>query len=393
MLKTFLAKDGPGYVKVYEYSGSDWQQKGGTIFGEKEGDLFGYSVSMNNESDIVTVGAPLAYRYQKDYAIPFNAPLQQYVVSGAGYLYHLDASDNDWYLSDVPRICSSNSVSVHLGEYVSKGKNGMTQGNRGWQDYIPKGATQAGSWMWFQNAPTHLGHTTYAGEHSLLTFQEGIGWDGNRSFKTSMLDYYFRALEEKDVTKVRDGIQMFLLYPQHNDIDEAHGHLFIEKVSQRSLGYQRVEFDCPRRVSVGDSFDIIPVALNSEDGSTISDSRIFARVVLSADCEASIDIKNSSGTVNKTLSHVDIKSRRNNISEMSKEDISEMSSSVRVPSKSGSRLSEHRVGPSFIYLESGAYFTVNTEGEGELFISVFAGKIWLMNLKLRWRELFTSKYL
>ena len=46
-----------GHVRVYEYSGSSWSQKGGDIDGEADGDYSGRSVSLSSDGSIVAIGA------------------------------------------------------------------------------------------------------------------------------------------------------------------------------------------------------------------------------------------------------------------------------------------------------------------------------------------------
>ena len=46
-----------GHVRVYEWDGSNWVQRGADIDGEAEKDYSGYSVSMNNDGTIVAIGA------------------------------------------------------------------------------------------------------------------------------------------------------------------------------------------------------------------------------------------------------------------------------------------------------------------------------------------------
>jgi hypothetical protein len=46
-----------GHVRVYEYSGSAWVQKGGDIDGEVAGDFSGISVSLSSDGSIVAIGA------------------------------------------------------------------------------------------------------------------------------------------------------------------------------------------------------------------------------------------------------------------------------------------------------------------------------------------------
>ena len=46
-----------GHVRVYEWNGSAWVQKGGDIDGEAAGDYSGYSVSLSSGGTILAIGA------------------------------------------------------------------------------------------------------------------------------------------------------------------------------------------------------------------------------------------------------------------------------------------------------------------------------------------------
>ena len=46
-----------GLVQVYEYGGSSWSQRGSDIEGDSSGDFFGYSVSLNGDGSIISIGA------------------------------------------------------------------------------------------------------------------------------------------------------------------------------------------------------------------------------------------------------------------------------------------------------------------------------------------------
>jgi len=46
-----------GHVRVYEYDGTDWVQNGGDIDGEAASDQSGYSVSLSSDGNIVAIGA------------------------------------------------------------------------------------------------------------------------------------------------------------------------------------------------------------------------------------------------------------------------------------------------------------------------------------------------
>lgn len=47
-----------GCVRIYEWSGTDWIQKGSDINGSYQSGFFGYSISINSTGDTISVGAP-----------------------------------------------------------------------------------------------------------------------------------------------------------------------------------------------------------------------------------------------------------------------------------------------------------------------------------------------
>jgi len=47
-----------GHVRIFEYDGTSWTQKGSSIDGEAVGDVSGYSVSLSADGKIVAIGAP-----------------------------------------------------------------------------------------------------------------------------------------------------------------------------------------------------------------------------------------------------------------------------------------------------------------------------------------------
>ena len=54
----YWAPQGPGYAKVFEWDGANWNQKGSTLVGDVSGDLFGLKVSMSQFGDTIAVSAP-----------------------------------------------------------------------------------------------------------------------------------------------------------------------------------------------------------------------------------------------------------------------------------------------------------------------------------------------
>ena len=49
--------EGSGHVKVFEYNGNDWIQKGSTIIGDEAMIFSGYSVALSSNGLIVAIGA------------------------------------------------------------------------------------------------------------------------------------------------------------------------------------------------------------------------------------------------------------------------------------------------------------------------------------------------
>jgi len=50
--------DGSGHVRVYEWDGAAWSQRGVDIDGESAGDQSGYSVSLSSDGNVLAIGAP-----------------------------------------------------------------------------------------------------------------------------------------------------------------------------------------------------------------------------------------------------------------------------------------------------------------------------------------------
>ncbi|MFC1797381.1 hypothetical protein ACFL1V_09840, partial [Pseudomonadota bacterium] len=46
------------FVRVFQWTGSVWQQEGAKIYGEDGDDLFGWSVSLSADGKRVAIGAP-----------------------------------------------------------------------------------------------------------------------------------------------------------------------------------------------------------------------------------------------------------------------------------------------------------------------------------------------
>lgn len=46
-----------GSVRVFQYNGSDWEQLGDDLYGDKEGDWFGHGVALSRNGRVLAAGA------------------------------------------------------------------------------------------------------------------------------------------------------------------------------------------------------------------------------------------------------------------------------------------------------------------------------------------------
>jgi hypothetical protein len=54
-----MGEAGPkGWVQVYEWNGTDWRQRGRTLYGVNDHDRFGFSVSLSDDGSVLAVGSP-----------------------------------------------------------------------------------------------------------------------------------------------------------------------------------------------------------------------------------------------------------------------------------------------------------------------------------------------
>jgi hypothetical protein len=75
--------DNAGHVRVYEWDGDSWEQKGDEIIGEGECDSAGASVSLSSDGSIIAIGA--------NYSTNSNS-----VASGSVRLYEWNDSTSSW---------------------------------------------------------------------------------------------------------------------------------------------------------------------------------------------------------------------------------------------------------------------------------------------------------
>ena len=96
------AASNAGHVRIYRYNGSSWMQLGSDIDGEATGDYFGASVSLNSTGNIVAIGGYLNNNgYVKIYEY-INSSWQQlgtnilgvYYLEQSGYSVSLNSAGN-----------------------------------------------------------------------------------------------------------------------------------------------------------------------------------------------------------------------------------------------------------------------------------------------------------
>ncbi len=67
-----------GYVKIYEWIQNEWNQKGSAIYGKELGDKAGFSVDISSDGNVIIFGAPKAG------------------ISGCAYVYEWSILESDW---------------------------------------------------------------------------------------------------------------------------------------------------------------------------------------------------------------------------------------------------------------------------------------------------------
>lgn len=95
------------YVKIYENQNDVWTLIG-TLNSVITGDLFGTSISLNSEGNIIAIGAPGHYE---------GDPQANDVNEGIAYVYRYNSSDSTW--SSISFIDSENGFYLQKGSSVS----------------------------------------------------------------------------------------------------------------------------------------------------------------------------------------------------------------------------------------------------------------------------------
>ncbi|MGC6477802.1 MAG: hypothetical protein ACON36_05895, partial [Ilumatobacteraceae bacterium] len=115
-----------GHVRLFEWDGSAWQQKGSDIDGEAEGDYSGYSVSLSSDGAIVAIGAVF------NDGVNGNDSGHVRVYEWDGSAWQQKGSDIDGEAaadeSGLPVSLSADGSIVAIGGYLNDG-NGASAGH------------------------------------------------------------------------------------------------------------------------------------------------------------------------------------------------------------------------------------------------------------------------
>ena len=131
-----------GLVKIYEYSGNSWSQKGGTINGEYASDFFGKSVSLNSNGTFVAIGA----EWNNGTNGTNSGHVRVYEYSGSSWSQLGQDIDGEGAqdLSGHSVSLSSNGTIVAIGAFKNDG-NGDDSGHVRVYEYSGSSWSQKGS--------------------------------------------------------------------------------------------------------------------------------------------------------------------------------------------------------------------------------------------------------
>ena len=132
-----------GHVRVYQYDGSSWTQKGSDIDGETDGDYSGWSVSLSSDGSTVAISAP-----HNDGTITSSSlgHARVYKYDGSswnqlgGDIDGEAAYDNSGYSVSL----SSDGYTVAIGAHKNDGTNGQESGHVRVYEYDGSSWTQKG---------------------------------------------------------------------------------------------------------------------------------------------------------------------------------------------------------------------------------------------------------
>jgi hypothetical protein len=196
---------GAGHTRVYEWSGSAWTQKGADIDGEAADDRFGFSVSMSSDGNIAAVGAT-----QNDGAGTNAGHVRVYEWSGTSWVQKGADIDGEapGDVSGFSVSMSSNGNLVVIGAYGNAGTGTYAGHARIYQwngsSWIQRGTDIDGEaeddYSGFSVSMSSDGNTVAIGAHS----NDGSGIDAGHVRVFSICSDVDSAVTQSGVTLTAD---------------------------------------------------------------------------------------------------------------------------------------------------------------------------------------------
>ena len=158
-----------GYVEVYRWSGSTWQQQGSTLTGFGFNEEFGVSVCLSGDGSIVAVGASAA-RGLGDYVVAFRNDGTDWVQIGDSLLRHFHSSVS----------LSSDGKTILIG-VDGHGSNGFSSGQALVFRLSPNEQEwrQVGQKLFGEAAHDSFGRSTSISDSGTRIAIGAVGNDGN----------------------------------------------------------------------------------------------------------------------------------------------------------------------------------------------------------------------
>lgn len=166
-----------GKVRVFEWNGSSWIQRGLEIIGSNQGDLFGDAVSISADGNVIAVGAP-----------GYNSPTYLSPTGPTGYTRIFEWNGSNWIQKgtdingEAPNDVAGSSISlsangtiIAIGASSNNGVNGNSSGHCRIYEWNGSDWTQKGSDIDGEAANDFSGTVTLNDAGSIVA----IGASGN----------------------------------------------------------------------------------------------------------------------------------------------------------------------------------------------------------------------
>ena len=120
---TYASRSYPGFVRIYSWSGEEWTQKGAEIVGKTSSEHLGYSISMPDENTIA-IGAKTTWNFDT------KGIVRIYQWNGLEWVQKgRDIKGEDYYYSGwIVSMPDANTIAVGAPEYYSKNSNNISEG-------------------------------------------------------------------------------------------------------------------------------------------------------------------------------------------------------------------------------------------------------------------------